>query len=100
MENRIDYWLVQQGMTYRHIAERAGISAQYVSMLAKRQRGNPSVPTMRKISTALGKRLNKYSAVAGENPAMRWRPGDRQTKARHRAGGGLEVRPRDAKGAN
>lgn len=67
MENRIDYWRVQQGMTYRHIAERAGISAQYVSMLAKRQRGNPSVPTMRKISTALGKKVGQVFLMGEES---------------------------------
>lgn len=55
MENRIDYWRVRQGMTYRYIAERAGMSAQYVSMLAKGQRGNPGASTMRKISAALGR---------------------------------------------
>jgi hypothetical protein len=35
MENRIDYWRVQQGLKNRHIVERAGTSAQYVSMQAK-----------------------------------------------------------------
>ena len=55
MKNRIDYWRIRQGLTYRHIAEQAGTTAQYVSMLAKGQRRNPGVKTMRKISAALGK---------------------------------------------
>ena len=57
MNNRIDYWRIRQGLTYRHIAERAGTSAQYVSMLAKGQRRNPGAKTMRTISAALGKKV-------------------------------------------
>ena len=59
MKNRIDYWRVRQGMTYRYIAEQAGMSAQYVSMLAKGQRGNPGAAAMRKISAALGKNVGQ-----------------------------------------
>ena len=50
MKNRIDYWRVRRGLTYRHIAETAGTSAQYVSMLAKGQRRNPGLKTMESIS--------------------------------------------------
>ena len=66
MENRIDYWRVQQGMTYRYIAEMAGISTQYVWMLAKGQRGNPGVSTMRKISSALGKKVGQVFLMGEE----------------------------------
>jgi transcriptional regulator with XRE-family HTH domain len=59
MKNRIDYWRIRQGMTYRHIAELADTTAQYVSMLAKGQRGNPGAATMRKISSALGKNVGQ-----------------------------------------
>ena len=63
MKNRIDYWRVRQGMTYQYIAEQAGTSAQYVSMLAKGQRGNPCAATMQKISTALGKEVGQVFLI-------------------------------------
>lgn len=66
MKNRIDYWRVQQGMSYRQIAEQADTSAQYVSMLAKGQRRNPGVSTMRKISTALGKKVGQVFLMGEE----------------------------------
>jgi len=42
---------------------------------------------------------DRSGAVAEECVLMQRRPDERQTKARHREGGGLEVRPRDARGA-
>jgi len=53
-------------MTYRHIAEQAGTTAQYVSMLAKGQRCNPGVITMRKISAALGKKVGQVFLMGEE----------------------------------
>jgi transcriptional regulator with XRE-family HTH domain len=50
-------------MTYRHIAELSDLSAQYVSMLAKGQRGNPCAATMRKISMALGKEVGQVFLI-------------------------------------
>ena len=59
VKNRIDYWRSKQGMTYQYIAEQAGTTAQYVSMLAKGQRRNPGLVTMLKISAALGKNVGQ-----------------------------------------
>ena len=66
MNNRIDYWRVKRGLTYRHIAETAGTSAQYVSMLAKGQRGNPGLTTMHKISSALGKKIEQVFMIGDD----------------------------------
>ena len=66
MNNRIDYWRIQQGMTYRNIADQAGTTAQYVSMLAKGQRGNPCAKTMRNISDALGKKVGQVFLIGEE----------------------------------
>ena len=63
MNNRIDYWRVHRGLTYRHIAETAGTSAQYVSMLAKGQRRNPGLKTMESISSALGKKVDQVFMI-------------------------------------
>ena len=63
MNNRIDYWRVRRGPTYRHIAETAGTSAQYVSMLAKGQRCNPGLKTMESISSALGKKVDQVFMI-------------------------------------
>lgn len=66
MNNRIDYWRVRRGLTYRHIAETAGTSAQYVSMLAKGQRRNPGLKTMESISSALGKKVDQVFMIGDE----------------------------------
>ena len=63
MNNRIDYWRVRRGLTYRRIAETAGTSAQYVSMLAKGQRRNPGLKTMESISSALGKKVDQVFMI-------------------------------------
>lgn len=55
-------------MTYRYIAEMSNLSAQYVSMLAKGQRGNPCAATMQKIATALGKEVGQVFLI-GEKRA-------------------------------
>ena len=68
MNNRIDYWRVRLGMTYQYIAEMSDLSAQYVSMLAKGQRGNPCAATMQKIATALGKEVSQVFMI-GEKRA-------------------------------
>lgn len=65
MKNRIDYWRNKQGMTYRTIAEAAGTSAQYVSMLAKEKRSNPALTKMQKISAALGKSVDQVFPFGG-----------------------------------
>ena len=66
MNNRIDYWRVRRGLTYRNIAETAGTSAQYVSMLAKGQRCNPGLKTMESISSALGKKVEQVFMIGDE----------------------------------
>ena len=68
MKNRIDYWRVRLWMTYQYIAEMSDLSAQYVSMLAKGQRGNPCAATMQKIATALGKEVSQVFMI-GEKRA-------------------------------
>ena len=52
-------------MTYRTIAEAAGTSAQYVSMLAKEKRSNPALTKMQKISAALGKSVDQVFPFGG-----------------------------------
>ncbi len=66
MKNRFDYWRVRRGLTYRHIAETAGTSAQYVSMLAKGQRRNPGLKTMESISSALGKKVDQVFMIGDD----------------------------------
>ena len=66
MKNKIDYWRKRQGMSYRSIAEIAGTTAQYVSMLAKGHRRNPGLDVMRKIAGALGKKLEQVFTLGEE----------------------------------
>lgn len=63
MKNRIDYWRGRSGLTYRYIADLAGTTAQYVSMLAKGKRSNPGIDTMKKISEALGKNVEQVFLI-------------------------------------
>lgn len=65
MKNRIDYWRGRQRMTYQSIADAAGMTPQYVSMLAKGQRCNPGLVAMRRISLALGKRVDQVFPTEG-----------------------------------
>ena len=59
MKNRIDYWRHREGLTYHSIAEEAGTTAQYISMLAKGKRKNPGTDLMEKIADALNKKIRQ-----------------------------------------
>lgn len=59
MRNRIDYWRNREGLTYQSIAEEAGTTAQYISMLAKGKRRNPGTDLMEKIADALNKKIRQ-----------------------------------------
>ena len=57
--NNIDKIRAKKNMSYGDIGEKAGITAQYVSMLAKGDRENPSLEVMKAIADALGVKVNK-----------------------------------------
>ena len=59
MKNRIDYWRHREGLTYHSIAEEAGTTAQYISMLAKGKRRTPGTDLMEKIADALNKKIRQ-----------------------------------------
>jgi transcriptional regulator with XRE-family HTH domain len=59
LKNKIDYWRKKQGMTYQGIAELAGTSPQYVSMLARGKRENPGLLMMQKVAAAFGKNIGQ-----------------------------------------
>jgi len=63
MKNKIDYWRNREGMTYRGVADLAGVSPQYVYMLAKGKRRNPCLFTMKKIAAALGKTFKQVFVI-------------------------------------
>lgn len=67
MRNRIEILKKKKCMSYGDIAKESGIAVSYVYNLAKSRQNNPSLNTMRRISTALGERVEKvFDLNAGE----------------------------------
>lgn len=70
--NRIDKFRKKKGLSYGAIGKTAGLSAAYISMLAKGARNNPSLNVMCSIANALGEKVEKVFDVSlvtekGEN---------------------------------
>lgn len=55
--NRIEKLRKKKGMSYSEIAEKAGVTYQYIYLLAKNKRTNPSLETMRKVAHALDEKV-------------------------------------------
>jgi|LSQX01.1.fsa_nt_gb transcriptional regulator with XRE-family HTH domain len=59
MNNNIDRLRKAKGLTYAGIAERAGLTTNYICMIAKGKRQNPSLEAMQKISQALDEKVER-----------------------------------------
>lgn len=57
--NKIDELRVKSKMSYSEIAEKTGLTATYIHLLAKGKRTNPSLEVMQRISQALGAKVEK-----------------------------------------
>ena len=57
--NNIDKIRAKKCMSYGDIGEKAGVTAQYVSQLAKGVNTNPSLEVMKAIADALGVKVSK-----------------------------------------
>ncbi|AGX41445.1 helix-turn-helix transcriptional regulator [Clostridium saccharobutylicum] len=55
--NKIDKLRKRKALSYNDIAKSASISAQYVYLLAKGKRSNPSLEKMRAIANALDEKV-------------------------------------------
>lgn len=55
--NKIEEISKRNKITYKQIAEKAEITNQYVYLLAKGQRDNPSFKIMKKIAEALNEKI-------------------------------------------
>lgn len=55
--NKIDFIRKKKLLSYNAIAEKTGLTAAYVYMLAKGKRKNPSLEVMQKIACALESRV-------------------------------------------
>lgn len=55
--NKIDKLRKRKALSYNDIAKGANISAQYVYLLAKGKRSNPSFEIMKSIASALGEKV-------------------------------------------
>jgi len=55
--NKIDKLKKSKNMSYEEIAKDSGVTAQYVFLLAKGKRTNPSLEVMKAISQALGEKV-------------------------------------------
>ena len=54
--NKIEALLAKKNMTY---AEKVGVSAAYLNMIAKEKRTNPSLEVMKNIARAFGTSVEK-----------------------------------------
>jgi putative transcriptional regulator len=62
--NNIDELRKKKGLSYKKIAAKAGVSGQYIWLLAKGKRSNPSLKSMQKIAAALGETVDHVFQVA------------------------------------
>jgi transcriptional regulator with XRE-family HTH domain len=61
--NKIDKFKKNKHMSYEEIAKGSGVTAQYVFLLAKGKRTNPSLGVMKAISHALGEKVERVFQV-------------------------------------
>ena len=61
--NRIEAIKKRRRLSYGDIADRAGVSTQYIFLLAKGRRTNPSFDVMQKIAAALGEKVEKVFLI-------------------------------------
>lgn len=61
--NNIDKLRKKKHLSYGDIAKEAGITPQYVSLLAKGERNNPSFDVMKAISNALGEKMDRVFQI-------------------------------------
>jgi len=57
--NRIDTLRKQKHLSYQNLADKTGLTAVYIHMLAKNKRNNPSLIAMQKIASALDEKLER-----------------------------------------
>lgn|GEM_PF-900063 len=79
LPNKIDVLRKKKGLSYREIAKRSGFSAQYIHLLAKNKRHNPSLEAMQKIAAALDESIERVFQINQRKERMLFnaRPGDR-----------------------
>jgi len=61
--NQIDIIRKRKHLSYQNIADKSGLTAVYVHMLAKNKRHNPSLIAMQKIALALDEKLERVFQV-------------------------------------
>lgn len=61
--NKIDKFKKSKHMSYEEIAKGSGVTPQYVFLLAKGKRTNPSLEVMKSISQALGEKVEKVFQI-------------------------------------
>ena len=64
--NKIDVLRKKKGLSYREIAKRSGFSAQYIHLLAKNKRRNPSLEAMQKIAAALDESIERVFQIINQ----------------------------------
>lgn len=57
--NSIEKLKKKKCMSYEDIAKKAGVTAQYVFLLAKGERNNPSLEVMKSVANALEEPIDK-----------------------------------------
>jgi transcriptional regulator with XRE-family HTH domain len=58
-----------QGLALTELAERAGVSASYLSRVERGMRGMPGVPILRRLASALGVSLDRLIALEDDRTA-------------------------------
>ena len=61
--NKIDVLKQKKCLSYREIAEKSGFTPQYIYLLAKGKRQNPSLEAMQKIATALDDKVERVFEI-------------------------------------
>lgn len=61
--NRIDAIRRKQNLSYKNLAEKTGLTATYIHLLAKNKRRNPSLEAMQKIALALGEKVERVFRI-------------------------------------
>lgn len=61
--NRIDALRQNQNKSYKDLADKTGLTATYIHLLAKGKRCNPSLEVMQKIAFALGEKVERVFKI-------------------------------------
>lgn len=61
--NRIDAIRLKKCLSYKAVAEKTGLTATYIHLLAKNKRHNPSLEAMQKIASALDEKVESVFQI-------------------------------------